>query len=101
MTDDYLTLQELADAAKLSVRTLRKFLALPPHQALPCYRPGRKVLVRRADFDAWFTQYRHRGKPALTRTLRELGLDPSRLGPVRKPLQAMPARRPREKVRAG
>jgi excisionase family DNA binding protein len=63
-TRSYLTLEELAEYANLSVRSLRKFLALPPSQALPAYRPGRKVLVRRDEFDAWFAQYRTHGGPA-------------------------------------
>ena len=75
----YLTLQELAAYANVSVRTLRKFLTLPPAQALPAYRPGRKVLVRRDEFDAWFAQYRTRGRPALTRNLRALGFHPEQL----------------------
>lgn len=86
MTDEYLTLQDLAGYAKLSARQLRRFLTLPPAQALPCYRAGRKILIRRSEFDVWFQQYRTRGKPALIRALRELGFDPQRLGQVRKPL---------------
>jgi len=82
-SDEYLTLAQLVAYSKLSDRQLRKYLALPPGQALPCYRPGRKVLVRRAEFDVWFSQYRHRGKPVLTRVLRELGLDPERLPETR------------------
>jgi excisionase family DNA binding protein len=81
--DEYLTLQELAAYAKVSVRQLRNYLSLPPDQALPCYRPGRKLLVKRAEFDAWFAQYRHRGKPILARVLRDLGLEPSRLADLR------------------
>jgi hypothetical protein len=77
--DEYLTLPQLAVYSKISVRQLRKYLALPPSRALPCYRPGRKVLVRRVEFDAWFVQYRQRGRPILTRVLRGLGFDPERL----------------------
>jgi hypothetical protein len=85
--DEYLTLTQLAAYSKISERQLRNYLGLPPGQALPCYRPGRKVLVRRGEFDAWFAQYRQRGKPVLTRVLRELGLDPERLADTR-PLRA-------------
>jgi hypothetical protein len=81
--DEYLTLQQLAGYSKVSPRQLRNYLTLPPGQALPCYRPGRKVLVRKSDFDAWFAQYRQRGKPVLLRVLRELGLDPERLPETR------------------
>jgi hypothetical protein len=82
--DEYLTLEQLRGYAKLSVRTLRNYLNLPPAAALPCYRPGRKVLVKRTEFDAWFAQYRQRGKPVLARVLRELGLDPERLPETRR-----------------
>ena len=35
--DEYLTLEWLRGYAKLSVRTLRNYLNLPPAAALPCY----------------------------------------------------------------
>lgn len=95
--DEYLTLPQLGAYAKLSVRRLRNYLTLPPGQALPCYRPGRKVLVKRDEFDAWFAQYRHRGKPVLTRVLRELGLDPERLPDTRRPRSPLS---PRERAPA-
>lgn len=75
----YMTIAETARYSRLSERQIRKFLALPPSQALPCYRPGRRVLVQRVEFDGWFAQYRARGKPVVARVLRELGLDPERL----------------------
>jgi hypothetical protein len=83
--DEYLTLAQLEAYSKISGRQLRNYLALPPGQALPCYRPGRKVLVRRSEFDIWVTRFRQRGKPVLTRVLRELGLDPERLPDTRLP----------------
>src|SRR2546425_4685357 len=87
VTDEYLTLQQLAAYSKVSVRQLRKYLALPPGQALPCYRYGRNHLVlRRSEFDTWFVQYRQRGKSVLTRVLRDLGLDPARVHDTSKPL---------------
>jgi integrase len=46
---------------------------------------GQKVLVRRSEFDTWLAQYRQRGKPIVTRILRELGLDPERLPDTRAP----------------
>ena len=87
MTDEYLTLQQLAAYSKISVRQLRKYLDLPPGQALPCYRPGRKVLVLRTEFDVWFAQYRRLGRPIITRVLRDLGLDPERLPDTRPPFR--------------
>ena len=81
--DEYLTLAQLTLYSKISERQLRNYLSLPPGQALPCYRPGRKVLVRRREFDTWLAQYRARGKPILTRVLRELGLDPEHLPDTR------------------
>jgi len=77
--DEYLTLLQLSSYSKVSPRQLRNYLNLSPGQALPCYRPGRKVLIRKSEFDAWLAQYRQRGKPVLLRVLRELGLDPERL----------------------
>src|SRR2546425_6520652 len=73
--DPFLPLRSLAAYAGLSVRTLRQYLDLPPAQALPCYRVGGKILVRRSEFDAWIAQYQYRGRPELARTLREMGLD--------------------------
>jgi len=83
--DEYLTLAQLEAYSKISERQFRNYLGLPPGQALPCYRPGRKVLVRRSEFDTWLAQYRQRGKPIVTRILRELGLDPERLPDTRAP----------------
>jgi hypothetical protein len=74
--DPYLSLRALAAYSGLSARTLYTFLHRnPPAQALPCYRLDGKILVRRSDFDAFMTQYRSQGRPALVRTLRRLGLD--------------------------
>ncbi len=73
--DPFLSLKALASYSGLSRRTLQKYLELPPDQALPCYRVGGKILVRRSEFDAWIEPYRTRGRPGPARVLRELGLD--------------------------
>jgi hypothetical protein len=88
--DEYLTLAQLAAYSKLSPRQLRNYLNLPPGLALPCFRPGRRVLVRKSEFDAWLAQYRQRGKPVLLRVLRELGLDPERLPETQPAEKAFP-----------
>lgn len=75
--DPFLSLRALAGYSGLSVRTLRSFLDLPPDQALPCYRPRGKILVRRSEFDGWMEQYRARGRPSLVKAMRELGLAPA------------------------
>jgi excisionase family DNA binding protein len=73
--DPFLPLRALAAYVGLSVRTLRQYLDLPPNEALPCYRVGGKILVRRSQFDAWIAQYQTRGRPALVRALQDFGLD--------------------------
>jgi hypothetical protein len=83
LEDQYFTLVQLQAYSKISERQLRKYLALPPAQALPCYRPGRKVLVRRSEFDTWFARFRQRGRPVINQILHELGLDPERLPETR------------------
>jgi excisionase family DNA binding protein len=54
---DYLPLKQLATYTGLSVRTLRVHL-VDRTQPLPYYKIGGKILVRRADFDAWAAQFR-------------------------------------------
>jgi hypothetical protein len=74
--DPYMSLKSLAAYSGLSVRTIRSYLELPPHAALPCYRPpgGGKILVRRSAFDAWIEQYRAQGRPGVAAALRSMGL---------------------------
>jgi excisionase family DNA binding protein len=64
--DPYMGLRALASYGGLSLRKLREHLA-DPVSPLPCYRVGRKVLVRRSDFDAWIAQYRRVGGEAVAR----------------------------------
>ena len=55
--DGYLPLKALAGYSGLSVRTLRGYLA-HPSRALPHYRVGGKLLVRRSEFDAWIAAFK-------------------------------------------
>ncbi len=55
--DPWLPLRALAGYSGLSVRTLRDYINAPL-RALPCYRIGGKVLVRRGEFDGWMAQHR-------------------------------------------
>jgi len=73
---ELMSLRELAVYSGLSRNTLRKHIDADPSIALPCYRPpgGGKVLVRKADFDAWLNGFRSVGRPQLVQNLKELGL---------------------------
>ncbi len=57
IVDPYLSLRGLAGYSGLSTRKLRMHLSDVRHP-IPCYRVGRKILVRRSDFDAWMAAYR-------------------------------------------
>ncbi len=72
--DPYLSLSRLSAYSGLSVRTLRGYVDGLPGEALPSYRPGGKILVRRSEFDAWIAQFRTRGRPCLAQAARALGL---------------------------
>lgn len=71
--DPYLSLRALAAYSGLR-RTLRTYLERLPNEALPCYRLGGKILVRKSKFDAWIAQFRAQGRPSLAKAIRELGL---------------------------
>jgi len=77
--DPFLSLRALASYSGLSVRKLRDYLALPSNDALPHYRVGGKVLVRRSEFDEWITRYRQRGNANVARVVEDVlrGLQPS------------------------
>jgi Helix-turn-helix domain len=66
--DPWLPLRALAGYSGLSVRTLRDYINAPM-RALPCYRIGGKVLVRRGEFDAWMLQHRQVGPGGLDRAV--------------------------------
>jgi len=54
---EYLPLKALATYAGLSERTLRSYLTHAVHP-LPSYKIGGRVLVRKAEYDAWAAQFR-------------------------------------------
>ncbi len=56
--DPWLSLKGLAGYSGLSVRKLRDCLTRPLCH-LPHYRVDGKILVRRSEFDAWMTAFRH------------------------------------------
>ncbi len=58
--DEYLTLQQLAQYSKVSVRQLKRYLALPDAERLPHVRNGRRPLILRSSFDAWMAGARPR-----------------------------------------
>ncbi|HKA38146.1 MAG TPA: helix-turn-helix domain-containing protein [Burkholderiales bacterium] len=58
--DGYRTLTELAERARLPVRTLRRYLRDADHP-LPHYRVGARVLVKVSEFDLWMRHYQQRG----------------------------------------
>jgi excisionase family DNA binding protein len=72
--DPCLTLTALAEYSGLSKTALLRAINQVPDRALPCYRIGNKILVRRSEFDRWLEAYRHRGRPSLEKALTELGL---------------------------
>ena len=60
--EGYLPLTRLAQYSGLSVRTLRGYLA-DRVRPLPYFKVGGKILVARADFDAWVGQFRVNATP--------------------------------------
>jgi len=68
---EFLTIKQLVEYSALSVRTLRDYINAPL-QALPCYRIGVKVLVRRLEFDAWMLQHRHVGPSGVDQIVDEV-----------------------------
>jgi hypothetical protein len=61
LLDPFLTLKALASYSGISVRKLHEHLNDPLH-ALPHYRMGGKIVVRRSEFDAWIARYRQCGR---------------------------------------
>lgn len=61
--DPYLPLHELATYSGLSIRSLRRAVADRLHP-LPHYRPrGKKIVVRRSEFDRWIQSFKHTQAP--------------------------------------
>jgi len=79
--DPYLSLRATSGYLGLSVKTLRRAVNDPPDRALPCYRVGAAILVRRSEADAWLAQRRTVGRPSLVAAMRELGLVEESRGP--------------------
>jgi excisionase family DNA binding protein len=77
LLDPYMTLRGAGAYTGLSVKTLRRAVNDTPDQALPCYRVGTAILVRRSEVDTWLAQRRTVGRPSLVRALREMGLAPA------------------------
>jgi hypothetical protein len=48
-----------------------------PSEAIPCFRVGSRVLVRRSVFDAWLEQFSSRGRPSLAKAMQAAGLAPT------------------------
>lgn len=69
--DPFLSLKALADYSGLSIRTLRASLVDPIHP-LSSYRVGRKILVRRSDFDRWMAVYRRVRAPDVGQIVAEV-----------------------------
>ena len=63
MQPEWLSLRGLGEYAQVSERTLRAWINSPV-DPLPAVRVGGKILVRRADFDAWLQ--RHKIEPLAT-----------------------------------
>lgn len=53
MSDRYMSIKELVEYSGMSERTLRDLLDEIPH-----YRPRKKILVKRSEFDEWINNYR-------------------------------------------
>jgi excisionase family DNA binding protein len=72
--DPFFNLAAVSSYLGLSVKTLRRAVNDTPDRALPCYRVGTAILVRRSEADAWMAQRRTVGRPSLVAAMRELGL---------------------------
>jgi excisionase family DNA binding protein len=70
----YLSVRDAARYRSLSVRTIRAMLARATSDAVPCWRVGRRVLIKKSELDAYLDNYRVSGRPGVSQALREVGL---------------------------
>ncbi|MGC8718857.1 MAG: helix-turn-helix domain-containing protein [Thermodesulforhabdaceae bacterium] len=64
---EYLSIKQLAEYASVHPNTLRQWL----NRGMPHYRFGKRVLVKRSEFDTWMKKFRH-GTRALQQVLEEV-----------------------------
>ena len=72
--DPYLTLRAATEYTGLSKSVLLRATRWAPDRALPCYRVGNRVLLRRSELDAWLSSYREHGSPVVRKALARLGV---------------------------
>jgi hypothetical protein len=70
--DPFLNLAALSGYLGLSVKTLRRAVNDEPAKALPCYRVGVSILVRRSEADAWMAERRTVGRPSLVAAMGKM-----------------------------
>ena len=58
---------------------------LDASRPIPCYRVGRKILVRRSDFDGWISAYRATGRVDVERVVEEVVRDVVMSRPIPEP----------------
>jgi hypothetical protein len=63
--DPFMTLRAAAQYTSLSKRRLEYAIGGLPGDALPHYRLGKRIVVRRSDLDGWMTRHRHECRPSL------------------------------------
>ena len=63
LTDGYLTLRQLVRYSGLSMGTLRRDLKRSD-RPLPHYRHGRRILIRKSEFDRWLQEDAPRRPPS-------------------------------------
>lgn len=69
---EYLSLRALAGYSGLSLSTIRRRMA-DPFNPIPTHRVGRRVLVRRTEFDAWLDAQRRNTRATIDEKLADLG----------------------------